>query len=142
MEAHWRESSRCWERWVHSLPDLMPGTSSWQKQWWSPCHYWVSPSWSLASCRWGVVSVCYQPHRGIVSSGLYRLVRQPIYLGYFLSHGAFLLANANPWNLVVFLIAETSLVIRMGAEERVLLDDDAYERYHQTVRYRLVPGIY
>ena len=81
-------------------------------------------------------------HRGIVSTGLYRLVRHPIYLGYFLSHGAFLLANASPWNLVVLLIAETSLVIRMGAEERVLLEDDAYERYHKTVRYRLVPGLY
>ena len=81
-------------------------------------------------------------HRGIVSSGLYRLVRHPIYLGYFLSHVAFLLANASPWNLAVLLIADTSLVIRMGAEERVLLQDEAYERYHQTVRYRLVPGIY
>ena len=81
-------------------------------------------------------------HRGIVSSGLYRLVRHPIYLGYFLSHGAFLLANASPWNLAVLLIADTSLVIRMGAEERILLQDEAYERYHQTVRYRLVPGIY
>ncbi len=81
-------------------------------------------------------------HRGIVSSGLYRLVRHPIYLGYFLSHGAFLLANASPWNLMVLLIAEASLVIRMGAEERVLLEDEAYERYHRTVRYRLVPGIY
>ena len=81
-------------------------------------------------------------HRGIVSSGLYRLVRHPIYLGYFLSHGAFLLANASPWNLVVVFVAEACLVIRMGAEERVLLQDDAYERYHQTVRYRLVPGIY
>ena len=81
-------------------------------------------------------------HRGIVSSGLYRMVRHPIYLGYCLSHGAFLLANASPWNLAVFLIAETSLLVRIGAEERVLLQDDAYERYHQTVRYRLVPGIY
>jgi protein-S-isoprenylcysteine O-methyltransferase Ste14 len=40
-------------------------------------------------------------HQGIVSSGLYRLVRHPIYFGYFLSHGAFLLANASPLSLVV-----------------------------------------
>ena len=45
-------------------------------------------------------------NRGIVSTGLYRLVRHPIYLGYLLTHLAFLAANPSPWNAVILLGAE------------------------------------
>ena len=34
-------------------------------------------------------------NRGVVFSGLYRVVRHPIYLGYVLTHGAFLAANPS-----------------------------------------------
>jgi protein-S-isoprenylcysteine O-methyltransferase Ste14 len=81
-------------------------------------------------------------HRGIVSSGVYGLVRHPIYLGCVLTHASFLLANASPWNAVVLVLADFALIIRMDAEERVLLGDDAYRQYRQTVRHRLIPGVY
>src|SRR5262245_24157655 len=38
-------------------------------------------------------------NRGIVSSGLYRVVRHPIYLGYLITHVAFLAANPSVWNV-------------------------------------------
>ena len=34
-------------------------------------------------------------NRGIVSTGLYRVVRHPIYLGYLITHVGFLLANGT-----------------------------------------------
>jgi protein-S-isoprenylcysteine O-methyltransferase Ste14 len=32
-------------------------------------------------------------NRGVVSTGLYRLVRHPIYMGYLITHAAFVAAN-------------------------------------------------
>ena len=37
-------------------------------------------------------------NRGVVSSGLYRLVRHPIYMGYLITHSGFVAANPTLWN--------------------------------------------
>jgi len=80
-------------------------------------------------------------NRGIVSTGLYRVVRHPIYLGYLISHVGFLLANSSLINLVVFLGADTMLMIRAVYEERVLAREAEYREYQQKVRWRVVPGL-
>ena len=81
-------------------------------------------------------------NRGIVSSGVYRVVRHPIYLGYLFTHLSFLMANASPWNALVLVLADFALFIRVGAEERVLSVDQGYRKYCALVRWRVVPGIY
>ena len=81
-------------------------------------------------------------NRGVVSSGLYRVVRHPIYLGYVLTHGAFLAANPSWWNVVALGAADAALLVRASYEELTLLHDPAYARYRQQVRWRLVPGLF
>jgi protein-S-isoprenylcysteine O-methyltransferase Ste14 len=81
-------------------------------------------------------------NRGVVSSGLYRLVRHPIYMGYLITHVGFLCANATIWNLATLVIADAALLVRAVCEERVLERDGAYRAYQQTVRYRVVPGLF
>ena len=81
-------------------------------------------------------------HRGLVSSGLYGLVRHPIYLGYLLTHAAFLVANPGAWNLLVLALADTALVVRAGREESTLARDPDYAAYRDRVRWRLLPGVY
>ena len=81
-------------------------------------------------------------NRGIVCSGVYRLIRHPIYLGYLLTHGAFLMANANLWNTVALLTADIALLIRARLEEHTLAADQGYRHYQQSVPWRLVPGLY
>lgn len=81
-------------------------------------------------------------NRGVVCSGAYRLIRHPIYLGYVLTHIAFLLGNASVWNLVALGTADAALLIRARVEERTLALDHQYQRYLQVVPWRLIPRIY
>jgi protein-S-isoprenylcysteine O-methyltransferase Ste14 len=81
-------------------------------------------------------------NRGIVSHGLYRAVRHPIYLGYLVTHVAFLIANPSPWNVALLASADIALVLRAIQEERTLLADPAYAAYQTRVRWRLVPGVF
>ena len=81
-------------------------------------------------------------NRGIVSTGLYRSVRHPIYLGYLVTHLAFVAANPILWNLLLLAAADTALLARAVCEERTLAKDDAYRRYQQVVRWRVLPGVF
>jgi protein-S-isoprenylcysteine O-methyltransferase Ste14 len=81
-------------------------------------------------------------NRGIVSTGLYRLVRHPIYMGYLVTHIAFLAANPIPWNFVMLLSADAALLARAVCEERTLGRDEAYRAYQQLVRWRVLPGVF
>jgi protein-S-isoprenylcysteine O-methyltransferase Ste14 len=81
-------------------------------------------------------------NRGIVSTGLYRLVRHPIYMGYLVTHTAFVAANPTIWNLAVLVVADIALMARAVCEERTLARDPAYREYQQVVRWRIVPGAF
>ena len=81
-------------------------------------------------------------NRGIVSSGCYRVLRHPIYLGYLITHVAFVAANPSPWNLGLLLISDTALLRRALYEERTLAKDPEYRDYMQRVRWRIVPLVF
>jgi protein-S-isoprenylcysteine O-methyltransferase Ste14 len=81
-------------------------------------------------------------NRGVVSTGMYRLVRHPIYAGYLLSHAAFACAHATPWNLALLFSADLALLVRAVLEERTLALDDAYLAYRQKVHWRVLPGVF
>jgi protein-S-isoprenylcysteine O-methyltransferase Ste14 len=81
-------------------------------------------------------------NRGIVSTGLYRLVRHPIYLGYLITHLAFVAANPTAWNIALLLTADIALLARAVCEEHTLARDEAYRSYQTRVRWRVVPGFF
>ena len=81
-------------------------------------------------------------NRGIVSSGLYRMVRHPIYLGYLFTHAAFLAANPSWWNMAALATADAALLVRSAYEEDTLLHDPAYTEYRKRVTWRVLPGLF
>lgn len=81
-------------------------------------------------------------HRGLQTSGLYRLVRHPIYLAYFICNSGFVLAYPHWPNIAVLLFWIVVQARRAVVEERVLMGDAAYHAYARRVRYRLVPGVW
>jgi protein-S-isoprenylcysteine O-methyltransferase Ste14 len=81
-------------------------------------------------------------NRGVVSSGPYRLVRHPIYLGYLVTHAGFLLSNMSARNVLIYATSYVFQIARIYAEERILSEDDSYREYRRSVRYRLIPGLF
>ncbi|MNZ84152.1 Isoprenylcysteine carboxyl methyltransferase (ICMT) family protein [compost metagenome] len=80
--------------------------------------------------------------RGIISSGLYAIVRHPMYLGYMISHIGFLISMPSAWNFAVYAIAWPLLIYRIILEERLLLENTEYQAYSTKVCYRFIPGIF
>jgi protein-S-isoprenylcysteine O-methyltransferase Ste14 len=81
-------------------------------------------------------------NRGIVSSGLYRFVRHPIYLGYLITHAAYVAANPTAWNFAVLVVADLGLMARAVCEEETLARDPEYAAYQSRVHWRVVPGLF
>lgn len=85
---------------------------------------------------------CVPAHRGLKLAGPYRFVRHPMYAGYLLSHGAFLLMNPTVGNAAVYAVCYALQIPRIFAEERLLSRDPKYREYLQTVPYRLIPWVF
>jgi len=80
--------------------------------------------------------------RGVVVGGPYRIVRHPIYFGYFVTHVGFLLANWSARNIALYIVIYFFQISRILAEERILREDESYRAYCQRVRYRVIPFIF
>jgi protein-S-isoprenylcysteine O-methyltransferase Ste14 len=80
--------------------------------------------------------------RRLATTGPYRLVRHPIYLAYVVADVGY---NVTEWargSVLLMLVGWASLVYRIQAEERVLLQDAAWAEYRASTRYRLIPGVW
>jgi len=80
--------------------------------------------------------------RDLVTTGPYRFVRHPMYLSYVIADIGY---NLEEWNLVTLflvLLGWTSLVYRVHAEEAVLSQHAHWPVYVNSVRYRLLPGVW
>ncbi len=95
-------------------------------------------SFSTLGRSFGVVAA----NRGLKVGGPYQIVRHPIYFAHAVTMTGFVLANLWWFNIAVLLTFSAFQVLRIIAEERVLIATSSYAAYKERVRYRLIPGLY
>jgi protein-S-isoprenylcysteine O-methyltransferase Ste14 len=79
----------------------------------------------------------------VISTGLYGLIRHPMYFGVIVMMIGVPLALDSLWGLFVFVIIIPVLAWRILDEEKVLRQDlSGYTEYMQKVRYRLAPYLW
>jgi protein-S-isoprenylcysteine O-methyltransferase Ste14 len=95
----------------------------------------------------GVRQVLRAPHGSVAhtplqTSGVYGIVRHPIYLGWVLL--VFAAPEMTGTRLVFAIVSTLYLVVAVPFEERSLVAQfgDEYRRYERRVRWRILPGIY
>jgi protein-S-isoprenylcysteine O-methyltransferase Ste14 len=81
-------------------------------------------------------------NRGIVSKGPFRLVRHPIYAGWFLLTVGYLASYPSWTNCLITLATIPFMMWRIRLEEDLLNADADYRTYSRTVPFRLLPGLY
>jgi protein-S-isoprenylcysteine O-methyltransferase Ste14 len=87
--------------------------------------------------------VAIQPGHALVTDGIYKVVRNPSYLGLLVNSAGWALAFRSGAGLAVTALMLVPLVARMHSEERLLRSQfgPRYEEYCART-WRLVPGIY
>jgi protein-S-isoprenylcysteine O-methyltransferase Ste14 len=102
-------------------------------------------AWTLAVNRHAETSVRIQTDRGhtVVSSGPYRVVRHPMYVGAILMYAATPLFWGSVWASAISGLLIALFVWRTALEDRTLRRElPGYEEYARRTRDRLLPGLW
>lgn len=84
-----------------------------------------------------------QEGQTVISTGLYGLVRHPMYLATLLMFLPMPLVLGSFWGLIPFAIYPVVIIIRIVNEEKVLCEGlSGYSEYRKKVKYRIIPFIW
>ena len=84
-----------------------------------------------------------QEGQRVIDTGLYGIVRHPMYLATLLMFLPMPLVLGSFWGLIPFAIYPVAIIIRIINEEKVLTEGLAgYSEYRKKVKYRLIPFIW
>jgi len=81
-------------------------------------------------------------NRGVVISGMYRWIRHPMYMAYFVNIAGFMINNISLNNVAIVFVLVFAQLARIQYEEKLLRKDPVYAQYAERVRWRLIPYIY
>jgi protein-S-isoprenylcysteine O-methyltransferase Ste14 len=80
--------------------------------------------------------------REIRTTGLYALVRHPMYLTDILLRVGYLVSHFTTFVVVAFILSSACYIYRAILEERFLLNRPEYAEYLRKVKYRFIPYVY
>jgi protein-S-isoprenylcysteine O-methyltransferase Ste14 len=123
---------------------------------------WSSVPWSvviiadfLVLLAYGLIAVVFKKNRyasrvvevekgqTVITSGPYRLVRHPMYLGVLIMYILSPVALGSYWAVLPALLLIFVLIARIRNEEKVLAAElVGYREYMKRVRFRLLPGVW
>ncbi|MGA5539654.1 methyltransferase family protein [Mycolicibacterium nivoides] len=92
---------------------------------------------------YAAANVRVEAGQAVVSTGLYGLVRHPMYTGNVIMMVGVPLALGSYWALLLIIPGMALLAVRIVDEETMLHTElDGYDEYTRKVRYRLVPYVW
>jgi protein-S-isoprenylcysteine O-methyltransferase Ste14 len=92
---------------------------------------------------YAAATITVEAEQKVVSTGLYGLVRHPMYVGTLIMMIGTPLALDSYWGLLAIVLALPVLAARINDEEKMLRQElDGYDGYMEKVHYRLVPGVW
>lgn len=84
-----------------------------------------------------------QEGQRVISTGLYGVVRHPMYFATLLMFLPIPLILGSFWGLIPFVVYPVLIVVRLLDEERVLTEGlEGYAEYKKRVKYRLIPFVW
>jgi protein-S-isoprenylcysteine O-methyltransferase Ste14 len=93
--------------------------------------------------NYAAANITVEQDQTLVSTGLYGIVRHPMYSGTLIMMLGTPLALDSFWGLLVLIPALAALALRIDDEEKMLADElDGYREYLGRVPYRLVPHVW
>ncbi len=101
--------------------------------------------WAMVVNSFFVATVRIQSERQhtVVSTGPYRFVRHPGYLGAILLHLGVPFMLSSIWALIPGALTAIVVIVRTALEDKTLQAElPGYREYTQRVRYRLLPGVW
>ena len=103
----------------------------------------VLAQWVVIQNSYAAATITVEDGQRLATTGLYGLVRHPMYVGALIMMLGTPLALDSYWGLVVVIPAVAVLGVRIVDEEKMLTDELAgYREYRQRVRYRLIPNVW
>jgi protein-S-isoprenylcysteine O-methyltransferase Ste14 len=106
--------------------------------------FWMA-FWAMRENAFSSDVVRIQEDRGhtVCTTGPYKYVRHPMYVGVILIMLCFPLSLGSLYTLIPAVIIVALFVMRTSLEDKTLREElPGYEEYAQKVRYRLIPGIW
>ena len=122
--------------------------------------WWVLPDWAVYSAAvlflvgyllyaevlrenvWLSRTIEVQEHQKVVDTGLYGIVRHPMYAATLILFLTMPLVLASPWAFVIMLFYIPVIDKRIRNEEMVLEEGrEGYKEYKKRVRYKVVPFV-
>jgi protein-S-isoprenylcysteine O-methyltransferase Ste14 len=88
-------------------------------------------------------TVSVEEGQKVISSGVYAIVRHPMYLAMTIIFLFTPIALGSYWAVLPALVFPFILVLRLLNEEKKLVKElDGYEEYCKKVKYHLIPGVW
>jgi protein-S-isoprenylcysteine O-methyltransferase Ste14 len=104
---------------------------------------WLMIFWVLKANSFAAATIRVEPDQKAISSGPYRIVRHPMYLGASVMLLFAPLALGSHFALPVFALLIPLIVVRLLNEEKVLRQElPGYSEYCLRTRFRLVPYLW
>jgi protein-S-isoprenylcysteine O-methyltransferase Ste14 len=92
---------------------------------------------------YAAANITVEADQKVVSTGLYGLVRHPMYVGMLIFLASTPLALGSYWGLVVLILGVIVFAFRIVDEEKMLEEElNGYIDYTREVQYRLVPHVW